>query len=218
MNSTSLQSEARSNSSSGNKQFYKKWAHGLHRNWMTEMLLKLKCWNRRNFKSKFRRRLPRLSTLITRGPSAPSVPTSQPDSQAFQPPTQSSQSQSLIQTSAPIADNSPGRHSRLPKLTLPTFSGDPLEWLTFWDSFNAAVNTNTSLGGVEKFNYLRAQLRGEAERAVAGFPLTNDNYSKAIATLQERFGQTHKVVNAHMTALLEPARPSTGLDRRVRSF
>ena len=163
------------------------------------------------FQEQISEKIAQISTLITRGPSAPSVPTSQP-------PTQNSQAQSLIQIPAPIADNSPGRHSCLPKLKLPTFSGDPLEWLTFWDSFNAAVNTNTSLGGVEKFNYLRAQLRGEAERAVAGFPLTNDNYSKAIATLQERFGQTHKVVNAHMTALLEPARPSTGLDRRVRSF
>ena len=27
----------------------------------------------------------------------------------------------------------------LPKLTLKTFSGDPLEWLTFWDSFKSAV-------------------------------------------------------------------------------
>ena len=154
------------------------------------------------FEENISEKIAQISTLITRGPSAPSVPTSQP-------PTQNSHAQSFIQIPAPIADNSPGR---LPKLTLPTFSGDPLEWLTLWDSFNAAVNTNTSLGGVEKFNYLRAQLRGEAERAVAGFPLTNDNYSKAIATLQERFGQTHKVVNAHMTALLELARPSTGLD------
>ena len=36
-------------------------------------------------------------------------------------------------------------NSRLLKLTLPVFSGDPLNWQTFWDSFRAAVHTNPSL-------------------------------------------------------------------------
>ena len=38
--------------------------------------------------------------------------------------------------------------TRLPKLSLPTFSGDPLTWQTFWDSFDAAVNKNVGLSGV----------------------------------------------------------------------
>ena len=32
--------------------------------------------------------------------------------------------------------------SRLPKLNLPSFTDDPLTWLDFWDSFEAAVNLN----------------------------------------------------------------------------
>ena len=31
--------------------------------------------------------------------------------------------------------------TRLPTLTLPTFSGNPLMWQTFWDSFSAAVHS-----------------------------------------------------------------------------
>ena len=48
---------------------------------------------------------------------------------------------------------SPHNHSsRLPKLNLPTFSGNPLCWFTFWDySFEAAVHSDTNLGGVQKF-------------------------------------------------------------------
>ena len=38
--------------------------------------------------------------------------------------------------------------TRLPKLLLPTFSGDPLTWQMFWDSFDAAVNKNVGLSGV----------------------------------------------------------------------
>ena len=48
--------------------------------------------------------------------------------------------------------------TRLPKLNLPTFSGDPLLWQSFWDCFEAAVHNNSSLTDVQKLNYLRAQL------------------------------------------------------------
>ena len=78
----------------------------------------------------------------------------------------------------------------LPKLTLPTFSGNPLMWQTFWDSFSAAVHSNNLLTGVYKFNYRRAQVTDEAAKSIAGFPLTNDNYEHLIALLKERFGQT----------------------------
>ena len=92
--------------------------------------------------------------------------------------------------------------TRLPKLNLPYFSGDPLTWQTFWDSFSPAVHNNPKLTGVQKFNYLRAQLRGDATKVIAGFPLTDANYLHSIILLKERFGQPYKLVNAHMQALL----------------
>ena len=97
--------------------------------------------------------------------------------------------------------------SRLPKLNLPSFSGNPLKWSTFWDSFEAAVHSNTTLGGVQKFSYLKAQLTGDASRAIAGFPLSNVNYEQAIKLLKERFGQPSKIISAHMQALLDIASP-----------
>ena len=60
---------------------------------------------------------------------------------------------------------------RLPKLTLPTFSGNPLHWLTFWDSFQAAIDLNPNLSGVQKFNYIKGQLDGDAARTIEGLPL-----------------------------------------------
>ena len=75
-------------------------------------------------------------------------------------------------------------------------------WQTFWDSFNAAVHSNTTLTGVQKFNYLRAQLQGDAARVVIGFSLTDMNYEQSVALLRERFGQLYKLINVHMQALL----------------
>ena len=101
--------------------------------------------------------------------------------------------------------------SRLPKLTLPTFNGDPLQWETFWDSFDAAVNSSIGLSNMQKSTYLCAQVHGEAARVIAGFPLTNSNYTHSIALLRERFGQTYKLVNAHMEVLLNLGKPASTL-------
>ena len=97
--------------------------------------------------------------------------------------------------------------SRLPKLSLPSFSVDILSWQTFWDSFSAAVDSSPVLSGVQKFNYLRTLLQGEAARAVPGFPLSDANYSHSVEILKERFGQTQKIVNAHMQGLLNLPTP-----------
>ena len=97
--------------------------------------------------------------------------------------------------------------SRLPKLTLPTFEGDPLEWQTFWDSFASAVHSNNVLSDVQRLNYLRAHLGGEASRAIVGFPLTSANYYQSVDLLKERFGQPQRIVNAHMHALMNLSSP-----------
>jgi len=82
--------------------------------------------------------------------------------------------------------------TRLPKLSIPTFAGDTLQWQSFWDCFEAAVHNNRVITGVQKLNYLRAQLQGSAIRVIAGLPLTNDNYNHSVALLKERFGDTDK--------------------------
>ena len=65
------------------------------------------------------------------------------------------------------------------------------------------------LDGVQKLNYLRAQLQGDAARVVAGLPLTTMNYSNAITLLTKRFGQPHKIINTQMQALLDVTTLST---------
>lgn len=89
-------------------------------------------------------------------------------------------------------------YSRLPKLPLLTFVGNPLEWQTFWDSFSAAVDSNPNFTGIQKFNYLCAQLQRDALIVISGFPLSNNNYSHSVELLKARFGQKYKLVEAHM--------------------
>lgn len=100
---------------------------------------------------------------------------------------------------------------QLPKPTLPCFSGDLLCWQTFWDSFDAAVNQNPSLSGIQKLNYLRAQVHGDAARTIAGLQLTETNYFTSVALLMDRYGQPHNLKDAHVRALLNIQAPSDKL-------
>ena len=77
-----------------------------------------------------------------------------------------------------------------------------------WDSFYAAIHANTTLSGIQKFNYVKAQLQGDAARAIEGLSLSELNYTHLIALLQSCFGQQHKLVNAHMKALLDMPFPT----------
>lgn len=113
-------------------------------------------------------------------------------------------------TTVNIANNSYNT-SRLSKLALPTFDGNPLNWQSFWDSYRTAVHDNPYLSNIEKLNYLRAQLCDEALKSIAGFPLTDANYLESIKLLQKRFGQQHRVVSAHMQALLNIPHPTNTL-------
>ena len=47
---------------------------------------------------------------------------------------------------------------KLPKLDLPKFEGNVLEWESFWDSFDSAIHSNNTLSEVQKFNYLKSLL------------------------------------------------------------
>ena len=66
--------------------------------------------------------------------------------------------------------------TKLPKLSLPRFSGDPTMWMPFWDSFSSAIDENNDLNDVDKFQYLRSLLEGSAVNAISGLSLTNSNY------------------------------------------
>lgn len=69
---------------------------------------------------------------------------------------------------------------RLPKLTLPTFSGNILDWPTFWDSFESSFHLNSGLPDIQMFSYLKSLTQNAAARTIVGFPLTNANYAKAV--------------------------------------
>ena len=104
----------------------------------------------------------------------------------------------LRRTSSP---RSAGGKLRLPKLNLPTFSGSYTEWMSFFDLFNAAVNSNTQLSDSEKFNYLRACLKGDAAKLICSVSITDANYAIALGLLTDRYANKRSIVQAHLQSI-----------------
>ena len=92
---------------------------------------------------------------------------------------------------------------KLPKIELPIFHGNPLKWQGFWDQFNTSINENESLSDIDKFNYLKRYLSGQALDAVSGLTLSTDNYKEAIGILKERYGNPQVLISAHMDSLIK---------------
>ena len=96
---------------------------------------------------------------------------------------------------------------KLPKLNLPVFNGDVLQWQSFWDQFVAAVDS-TDLPDVSKFSYLRASLEGEPKAAIQGLSLTSAHYASACKILKDRFGHKETIIFTHIQKLLNLSVPS----------
>ena len=116
------------------------------------------------------------------------------------------------------ATGSTSHSTKLPKLVLKKFSGDPKTWQEWWDSFKVAVHEN-GISDVEKFNHLRSLVEGAAYATIAGLSLTEENYKTAIDLLQERFAQKQIIINSHMDAMLKLNSVSTMADiKKIRQI
>ena len=110
-------------------------------------------------------------------------------------------------------------NTKLPKLELQTFSGNPIEWFSFWDSFNAAINSNKGLSDIDKFNYLKSLLSETAADTISGLSLTSSNYAKALELLEGRFGNNQVIISTHMELLMNIESVKSASDvRKLRFF
>ena len=108
---------------------------------------------------------------------------------------------------------------KLPKIPLPKFTRQsPIEWVSFWDQFTAAVDENQSLHDVQKLAYLKSFLLGPAAKSIQGYTLTEDYYSLVADFVKKRFGKKRLIIQAHMDAIIGLLKFDTMENNEVRSF
>lgn len=78
--------------------------------------------------------------------------------------------------------------THLPKLQIEKYSGDIEGYREFMDMFKVSIHNNKKLEDVEKFNYLKIYLKGDAAELLSGLTRTNENYALALDILHDNYG------------------------------
>lgn len=69
--------------------------------------------------------------------------------------------------------------SALPRIKLPSFSGEYQAWRSFHDLFSSLIRDNADLTNVKKMHYLKTCVTGEAARLICNLPVSGDSFSIA---------------------------------------
>ncbi|XP_070523065.1 uncharacterized protein [Cardiocondyla obscurior] len=92
---------------------------------------------------------------------------------------------------------------RLPKLSIPSFSGRYEDWFPFVDTFKGLIHNNQELPGIQKFQYLKGCLTDEAKALIAPLEVSDENYEIEWNTLNERYNNKRVIVSEHIRLMLE---------------
>lgn len=68
---------------------------------------------------------------------------------------------------------------RLPTIKLPTFDGNYSNWLEFHYTFNSLIHNNEGLNNINKFQYLKLSLTGQAASLIESLEISSNNYDVA---------------------------------------
>ncbi|KAJ8963855.1 hypothetical protein NQ317_010753 [Molorchus minor] len=91
---------------------------------------------------------------------------------------------------------------RLPKLELPSFSGDLKEWPVFYECFKNLIHHNKELTAVDKIHYLIGKLSESALCVCAGIPPIGDNYDVIWAALVEKYQDKRQLASAYLESII----------------
>ncbi|XP_011871166.1 PREDICTED: uncharacterized protein LOC105563832 [Vollenhovia emeryi] len=117
-------------------------------------------------------------------------------------------------SSKPDADAS---IARLPRMPLPTFSGEYEDWASFCDLFTALVHEVPQFADVTKLQFLKSCLTGPAAELIKEVETTNANYASTWLTLKARYHNPRLILAKYLTSLsrLQPLRKESAVGLRA---
>lgn len=93
---------------------------------------------------------------------------------------------------------------KLPKIELKKFDGELLNWLPFWSQFEK-IHEDPDLHDSDKFSYLVQSMKpgSRAKEFIESYPVTSENYDKAVTALKERFGKNELLIEVYVRELIK---------------
>lgn len=102
-----------------------------------------------------------------------------------------------------LDDNNNNDTAQMPKIKIPEFGGDMLEWPAFIGLFDKIVHTKSNIDNAIKIQYLKTSLKGEAAKLVSHVAPTADNYETCYDILQRRYNNKVVILGKLFDAILE---------------
>ncbi len=107
--------------------------------------------------------------------------------------------------------------AKLPKLEVPTFNGDLLNWKGFWEQFCVSVHDRTNLSDTEKLVYLQNALKDStAKRTIEGLTKSGEHYEEAVKCLKSRYDRPRQIHQVHVRRILEAPPLKDGSGKELR--
>ena len=83
---------------------------------------------------------------------------------------------------------------KLPKLEVPTFDGNILNWCIFWEQFDVSVHRRTALSDAEKLVYLRSSLKSiSAKGVIEDLSHSGDFCTEAVKSMKDHYDRPRLV-------------------------
>ncbi|XP_070531343.1 uncharacterized protein [Cardiocondyla obscurior] len=106
--------------------------------------------------------------------------------------------------------------SSLPRIKLPTFTGDYKSWRAFRDLFRSMIINNLDLTDVERIHYLKTCLSGEAAKLIVNMTASGENFEIAWTLLNSRYENKRFLISAQLDRIgnLKPLKSKNATDLR----
>lgn len=140
--------------------------------------------------------------------------TIQTDASVLLPPTSDNTDSSLNTSQTHVSAS----NVNLPKLNLPTFTGQPEHWVAFHSLFENTVHKNENISNVEKFTYLLSSLSNEPLDMIKSLPLTNANYTIAWHIILKRYHNSRLLITLHVNNILDLPETTAPTVKTLRLF
>lgn len=89
-----------------------------------------------------------------------------------------------------------------PQMEVPSFSGNYNSWISFKDLFTETIHNNPSMSDAQKMQYLKAKVKGEAERLIQHLHVSSDNYKACWDILNQRFNNKKLIFTSHINIIM----------------
>ncbi|XP_059225759.1 uncharacterized protein LOC131997906 [Stomoxys calcitrans] len=107
----------------------------------------------------------------------------------------------FISSNNNYSNSSTSSCAKLPKIELPTFTGEYLEWIPYCDMFTSLVHNNHSLTDIQKYFYLKGSCKDSPLDIINQYPASDRNYIAAWEALKSRYQNKRKLIEQILNKL-----------------